>query len=135
MIKKSVTGVIIVVLLPGCSQSDRPCATTNVQKQGSASVVLDILVHVDGASGDQHPLVCGVGGDFPAGRELAFRHAESRELVHAVFPAGVTPPKSPDGKFVLRGHFQNIQNMSRYTLKKPSQDYRYLVVSSWEHSE
>jgi hypothetical protein len=94
-----------------------------------------ILVPVDGASADQHPLVCGVGGDFPAGCELAFRHAESRELVHAVFPAGVTSPESPDGKFVLRGHFQNIQNMSRYTLKKPSQDYRYLVVSSWEHSE
>jgi len=52
-----------------------------------------------------------------------------------VFPAGVTPPDTLDGKFVLCGHFQGIQNMDRYKFKKPEKDYRYFVVSSWEHSE
>ena len=134
MIRNSVPCVIFLALFYGCSERDSPHARTDVPKQDAASVVANELVRVDGASGDQHPLVCGVGGDFPAGRELAFRHAESRELVHAVFPEGVEPPPSADGDFVLRGQFQEIQNMSRYTRKKPGPNYRYLVVSSWEHA-
>jgi hypothetical protein len=105
---------------------------------GSQAETLKNLAYVDMHAADyttQHPLVCGAEGDFPTGRELAFRQVESKETVHAVFPEGVTPPKTFDGKFVLRGHFQGIQNMDRYKLKKPEKDYRYFVVSSWEHQK
>jgi len=100
-------------------------------------MTLENLVYVDASSADapQHPLVCGAGRDFPAGRELAFRHSESRESVHAVFPEGATAPVRLNGSLVLRGHFQGIQNWDSYKRKKPQEDYRYFVVSSWKHRE
>lgn len=104
--------------------------------QGASSITLAPLVPVDASSSDtQHPLVCGAGRDFPTGRELAFRNPQSREFVHAVFPEGVTPPRSFDGKFVLYGQYQGIQNRKSYTLKKPPEDYRYFVVSSWRQED
>jgi hypothetical protein len=112
-------------MIPGASPQALP---------GRPSATLDDLVHVDAIeSCPQHPLVCGVGGDFPAGHELPFRNSPSGEFVHAVFPEGVTPPETLDGKFVLRGHYQAIQNRTRYTWKQPPKDYRYFVVSSWEY--
>jgi hypothetical protein len=99
-------------------------------------VTLDNLVCVDPAAATtQHPLVCGAGRDFPTGRELAFRNPQSGEFVHAVFPEGVTPPEKLGGKLVLRGHFQAVQNRKSYTHKLPPEDYRYLVVSSWEQQK
>jgi hypothetical protein len=98
----------------------------------SHSTTSKSLVHVDASSGRQHPLVCGAGGDFPDGRELAFENSESGDFVHAVFPAGVTPPEKLDGPLVLHGHYQGIQNWTRYTHKRPKEDYRYFVVSSWD---
>ncbi len=117
--------VVALFCVLGCSQTN-------------TSLTLKNLVYVDMYSPSyhtQHPLVCGTGRDFPAGRELAFRQSESRESVHAVFPAGVTPPNTLDGKFVLRGYFQGIQNRGSYKFKKPKEDYRYFVVSSWEYKE
>jgi hypothetical protein len=103
------------------------------ETQSRPSIALNNLVYGD--DDRQRPLVCGAGGDFPTGREMAFTQVESKETVHAVFPADVTPPTTLDGRFVLRGHFQGIQRMDRYTHKKPEKDYRYFVVSSWEHKK
>lgn len=108
----------------------------NNAAQGEASITLAHLLGIDASSSDtQHPLVCGAGRDYPAGREFAFRHFQSRELVHAVFPEDVTPPKSFDGKFVLHGQYQGIQNRKSYTLKQPPENYRYFVVSSWKQEK
>jgi hypothetical protein len=79
--------------------------------------------------------VCGAGRDFPTGRELAFRTSQSQEFVHAVFPEGVMLSKTLDGKFVLHGHYQGIQNRTIYTLKRVPEDYRYFVVSSWKQKQ
>jgi hypothetical protein len=76
--------------------------------------------------------VCGVGRDFPAGHELAFESSRSPEFVHAVFPEDVPPPEVLEGKFILHGHYQAIQNKQSYSRKPPPEDYRYFVVSSWE---
>lgn len=104
--------------------------------QGESSITLAPLVHVDASSSDaQHPLVCGAGRDFPAGREFTFIHSQSREFVHAVFPESVTPPKTFDGKFVLHGQYHGIKNRKNYTLKHPPEDYRYFVVSSWKQED
>jgi hypothetical protein len=123
--------LVAVLCLAGCSPSNRPTLADTPAVQDRASVTLD----VDGPSGDQHPLVCGVGRDFPAGHELAFRGSPSGELVHAVFPEGVAPPKTLDGRFVLHGHYQAVENKKRYTLKRPPKDYQYFVVSSWQAAE
>lgn len=64
-----------------------------------------------------------------------FRDPESEKSIHAVFPEGVTPPKALEGKFVLHGHYQAIQNRKSYTLKQPPEDYRYFLVSSWKQQE
>jgi len=122
----------------GCSQSDHLKTIGKTQEQDLSSATLNDLIYVDMFSPDydtQHPLVCGVGRDFPNGKEMAFKQSESEESVHAVFPADVTPPKELDGKFVLHGCFQGIQNRGVYKLKKPTEDYRYFVVSSWEHKK
>jgi len=120
----------------GSAATDEP-APGNAGKKDSSLTTLENLVYVDVSSGHapQHPLVRGPGRDFPSGRELAFRRPESREWVHAVFPKEVTAPEKLDGKFVLHGRFQGIQNMASYTMKKPGKDYRYFVVSSWERME
>lgn len=108
----------------------------NKAVQGKSSITLASLVAEDSSSSDtQHPLVCGAGRDFPIGREVAFRHSLSREFVHAVFPENVTPPKTFYGTFVLHGQYQGIQNRKSFTLKQPSEDYRYFVVSSWKQEE
>jgi hypothetical protein len=96
-------------------------------------MTLDNLICFDASF--QHPLVCGPGRDFPAGKELTFKNAESEVGVHAVFPEEVTVPNKLQGTFVLHGHFQSIQNRARYTGKKPPEDYNYFVVSSWEYRE
>lgn len=117
----------------GCSQAGRPIPADNPLGENRATVTIEDLVHVDASSSDfQHPLVCGAGRDFPTGRELAFRNAQSRQFVHAVFPEGIQPPQNLDGKVVLRGRYQAIQNREIYTLKIPPGNYRYFVVSSWE---
>lgn len=131
------TAFILVVLCAfGCSQAERPTPVDAFPVQSAGLVTVTDLVYADPASTTtQHPLVCGAGRDFPTGRELAFRNPESREFVHAVFPEGVTPPEKIDGKLVLRGRYQAIQNRKSYTLKQPPQDYQYFVVSSWEYSK
>jgi hypothetical protein len=98
-------------------------------------ITLGNLVYVDMNARNyttQHPLVCVEGGDFPTGKELIFRHLESGESIHAVFPKGIMPPKDLDGEFIFHGHFQSIQKWGHYKLKKPGKDYRYFVVSSYE---
>lgn len=130
--------ICIVALLCtfGCSQPDAPKETGTTRQQGSSVRTLDNLIHFDAVSaGYQHPLVCGPGGDSPAGQELTFKNAESKDFVHAVFPEEVTAPDELQGNFVLHGHFQSIQNRTRYAGKKPPEDYRYFVVSSWEHEK
>lgn len=127
-----------VVFASRDDRSDSGKSRNYYEQQDSASVTLANVVYVDMFSSDyttSHPLVCEVGRDFPAGRELAFRRPESGESVHAVFPENVAAPEDLKGSFVLRGHYQRIQNRDSYKLKKPSEDYRYFVVSSWEHSE
>jgi hypothetical protein len=105
--------------------------------KGDSSITLASLLRVDASSSDtpQHPLVCGEGRDFPVGREFAFRHAQSREFVHAVVPESVEPPKTFNGKFVLHGRYQGIQNRNIYTLKRPPADYQYFVVTSWKQED
>lgn len=128
--------VIVMLCAAGCSHNDAPISAGTAEKQDTTSVTLTGLVHFGAVSADpQHPLVCGTGGDFPAGREMTFGYSESQGWIHAVFPEGVTPPKDLNGNFVLHGRYQGIQNWDRYTLKKPRQDYQYFVVSSWEHEE
>jgi hypothetical protein len=92
------------------------------------------LVYVDALSaGYQHPLVCGPGGDFPAGQEFVFKNEESDHFTHVVFPEEIEIPDDLQGDFVLHGSFQGIQNRTRYTQKIPPDDYSYFVVSSWEY--
>jgi len=120
----------------GWSQAGSPTPTGTSSVENRASVALGNLVPIDAASSNtQHPLVCGVGRDFPNGRELAFQNPQSREFVHAVFPEGVKPPEDLGGKFVLNGRYQGIQNRESYTLKQPPRDYRYFVAASWERKK
>lgn len=113
----------------GCTKTDHSTPT-------ESSTTLQDLVYVDMFSpsyNTQHPLVCSTSGDFPNGKEMAFKHSESKESIHAVFPEGVTPPDSLKGKFILYGDYQSIQNRDKYKLKSPKEDYQYFVVSSWEY--
>lgn len=122
-----------------CSPTNRSNLENLHDKQDNASTILEDLVYVDMFSPDyntQHPLQCVVGGDFPEGKEMAFRQSESEKSVHAVFPAGVKPPDTLDGKFILYGSFQGIQNRDIYKkFKKPKENYRYFVVSTWEQKK
>jgi len=120
--------IFVVLCAFGCSQTEQPKPT------GDSLTTLDYLLHVDHASATtQHPLVCGIGRDFPAGRELAFMNPKSKEFVHAVFPEELPLPQNPKGKCVLYGRYQTIQNRSSYTRKHPPEDYRYFVVEKWDH--
>ena len=117
----------------------------NHEQQEPALVTLENVVYVDIFGRDcptEHPLTCRPGKDFPEGREMAFRRPESGEPVHAVFPEAAAAPENLDGGFVLHGHFQGIQNWDAFTptdanflIKIPPEDYRYFVVSSWEHRD
>ncbi|MBC7981318.1 MAG: hypothetical protein H7Y36_12215 [Armatimonadetes bacterium] len=118
-----------------CSRVEHPAPTDTPTEQGRTTLTLGNLVHVDATSeGISHPLVCGVGRDFPDGHELIFRSLESGELVHSVLPEH-EPPKTLDGKFFLNGHYQTIQNRKSYSIKQPPEDYRYFVASSWEQQK
>ena len=107
-----------------------------------ASVTLEDVVYCPSGSPSQQPLMCLPGKDFPEGREMTFRDPESGEFVHAVFPKAVAAPENLEGSFVLHGRFQGIQNWdafqpanSKELIKSPPRDYRYFVVSLWEHGE
>ncbi len=127
--------ILAVLCFFGCSRVEHPAPTDTLTEQGRTTLTLDNLVHVDAMSeGISHPLVCGVGRDFPDGLELIFRSLESGELVHTVFPED-EPTKNLDGKVLLSGHYQTIQNRKSYTLKQPPEDYRYFVASSWEQQK
>ena len=133
---KIVCGIVAALCTFGCSQSDAPQRTDSTHQQESSSITLASLVYVDELSaGYQHPLVCGPGGDFPSGQELLFKHTESNDFIHAVFPEEIRIPDELQGNFVLQGQFQGIQDRTLYTRKKPPEDYDYFVVSSWEYQE
>jgi len=150
--------VVAVLCALGCSQDDGPSVTDNLhqpvtsnkhqpvadnqEQQEPASVTLENVVYSPGGSPSQQPLMCLPGKDFPEGREMTFRDPESGEFVHAVFPKAAAAPENLDGSFVLHGRFQGIQNWdafapsdARPVMKIPPKDYRYFVVSSWEHRE
>lgn len=130
--------IIALFCVVGCSRIDSSPQRESPEAQDRRSITLKNLVYVDMYAADyatQHPLVCGAGRDFPTGSELAFKQVESKETVHAVFPAGVASPETLDGKFVLHGHFQGIQQRDGHDFKPPGKDYRYFVVSSWEDGE
>lgn len=130
-----VCSVVLVLCTFGCLQSDAPRRTGSTSQQETSSrVLLTNLVYVDALfTGYQHPLVCGPGGDFPAGQEQVFKDTESNDFIHVVFPEDIATPDELQGNFVLHGHFQGIQNRTRYTRKIPPEDYSYFVVSSWEY--
>jgi hypothetical protein len=120
----------------GCSGTRLPTPRATQSSQNVQSATLHILVHVDGASlNTAHPLVCGTGRDFPAGREFAFTDFQSQAFVHAVFPENVMPPNELNGKLLLHGRYQAIQNRDHYKFMKPSESYQYFVVSSWEYKK
>lgn len=128
--------IIFLFCLLGCTDTQNTQSLPDTERQRSASVTLKNLVYVDPSSSTtQHPLVCGAGRDFPGGRELEFRNSKTRESVHAVFPEGNKAPVNLNGSFILHGYFQGIQNKDSYKFKKPENDYRYFVVSSWEYDK
>ena len=142
---------IVLCCTFGCSQSDSSHSTGGAEKQGDSSVTSEPtgVVEQQGVSsmttedlvyfpdyGNQHPLICIPGGDFPNGSEAIFRHAKTGEAVHAVFPEGVSAPEDRDGRFAMRGHYQGIQKRREGPIvKRVPKDYRYFVVSSWENSK
>ena len=98
--------IVIVLCVFGCRETDHPASI-------DTSTTLQNLVNVDmfsPAYSTQHPLVCSTGGDFPNGKEMAFKQSESEESIHAVFPEGVTPPDSLKGTFILHGKYQSIDS-------------------------
>ncbi len=118
----------------GCYSVDR-LTTARVNKDKDVTT-LQNLEYIDALSaGITHPLVCGDGRDYPNGRELVFRVDPSTPPIHAVFPDGEDSPESLDGRFRLYGYYQHIQNWDRFTVKRPSKDYQYFVVTSWKHEK
>lgn len=84
----------------------------------------------------QHPLICTKGGDYPGGVEMIFiKQSNPKEWVHAVFPKRTAVPKNKKNAVVLRGYFQNVQNIDNYKIKRVPVDYKYFVVSSWEYQK
>ena len=76
-----------------------------------------------------------------ARKSMLRRAAAAKRL--AVTRAAILEVNSPrpgarvelDGKLVLHGRYQAIQNRKSYTHKPPPENYRYLVVSSWEYGK
>ena len=109
-------------------------ACQNGPEDPANSETLNNLVLTDPASPDQpsHPLVCVEGGDWPDGAELVLREKnDASKWIHAVFPKGMKAPDKPNGVVTLKGYFQGIQKNDRFVYKKPGEDYRYFVVTSW----
>ena len=136
---KTRTACLIAVFCSvGCARIDGADGAHSTGDASHTSITLADLVYVDMFAADyrnQHPLVCGAGGDFPAGREMVFRRSESGKSIHVVFPDKTAAPENVKGTFVLRGWFQGIQNVSLAggkLQKKLPAEYRYFVVASWE---
>ncbi len=124
-----------LIFVIGCTSVNRP-TTEDAQSNATPITILSNLEHVDAvAVRFAHPLVCGEGGDYPNGRELVFRVDSSTHPIHVVFPETDNSPQSLDGRFVLYGYYQTIQNWGRFVHLKPHVDYKYFVVMSWEHKE
>ena len=107
------------------------CSSTN-------STTIGNLSHIDIYSSTyttQHPLVCGEGKDYPNGCELFFTDGETRKTIHAVFSDTHSAPTDFEKHLILTGYNKGIQNRDNYTLKIPSSDYQYFVVTSWEYEK
>ena len=125
--------ILSLLFVIGCSTVSRPTAS-NSQSNNTPLTILQNLEYFDALSaGVQHPLICSEAGGYPDGRELTFEAPGSTEMIHAVFPATVSPPSVLKGKFVLRGRFQRIQKKRDGDwIKRPGDDYQYFLVTSWE---
>ena len=125
--------LMMIVFAFGCSEDVNPKPGTSSNERRKPLVTLEQMTYV-GTSRYQfeHPLVCGVGRDFPAGMEKVFKQGETGEHYHVVFPRPSMAPETLDGTFLLRGYFKVLENFQLYTFKKPSKSYKYFVVSSWK---
>lgn len=128
--------IIVLFCLPGCSDTKNTQSSSDIEIQTGTSITFRNLVYIDPSSSiTQYPLVCGAGRDFPFGYELEFQNSKTKKSIHAVFPESKRAPSNLNGSFILKGHFQSIQNKNSYKLKKPGKDYRYFVVSEWRYEK
>ena len=121
----------------GCSQAERSAPTGSHALQSAPSETLENLVYVDMFAPDyttQHPLV----GRSAGGRDMAFKHIQSGETIHAVFPKGVSAPEDLNGSFILQGRYQVTPEKNTKEdrlVKRSPKGYRYFVVSSWKQKK
>ena len=125
--------ILVVLCTFGCSHVERPTTADTQAVQNATSETLDNLVFVDMFApdyGTQHPLIGRSGG----GQDMAFKHVGSGEIIHVVFPRGVSTPESLNGRFILHGHYQIASekhtNEDR-PVKRTPKGYRYFVAASW----
>jgi hypothetical protein len=128
--------ILVVLCAFGCSQTEQPTPTDTPAVQDAPSETLDNLVYVDMFAPDyttQHPLI----GRAAGGRDMAFRHIQSGETIHTVFPKGVSLPEAFEGQFVLHGQYQTVppQREDGRLIKRIPKDYRYFAVSSWKQNK
>ena len=90
----------------------------------------------------QRPLLCGKDRYYPLGTDMVFKHSETRDEFHVVFPKGVALPGKSElsDPLTLYGHFETIKTTpDGEALDEPAKPakgsllgYRYFVVSRWE---
>ena len=131
--------ILLLLFAFGCSHTEPPAATDSPGVKNVPSETLNNLVYVDMFAPSyttQHPLI----GRSVGGRDMAFRHAQSGKTIHAVFPKGVSAPDDLNGQFKLHGHYQTTAKVKEekeasIVKKRIPDDYRYFIVSSWEHKK
>jgi hypothetical protein len=129
--------MLLLLCAFGCSQTEQPPPMDAPAVNNAPSTTLANLVYVDMFAPDyttQHPLV----GRSAGGRDMAFRHTQSGETIHAVFPKGVSAPEALDGHFVLHCHYSQAVlpgGNDKSVVKRPKEVYRYFAVSSWKQKK
>ena len=129
---KTILVLVCMAMMMSCSP-DRDRGQKTMDGAGREQEITNLVpVAKTSPNMPSHPLVCVEGGDYPNGVELIFSDREDPAAwVHAVFPESVKAPDELDSAMVLQGHFQKIQERSRFEHKQPPEDYRYFVVTSW----
>ena len=131
--------ILVLLCAFGCSPTEQPTPADTPAAHDVPLETLDNLVYVDMfAPGytTQHPLV----GRATGGRDMAFRHIQSKDTIHAVFPKGVTAPDHFGGQFELHGRYQATPKVKRTEEQRPvkkriPEGYRYFAVSSWKQKK
>ena len=83
----------------------------------------------------EYPIIVGTEANVKEGTEYIIESEIDEKVIyyHIVIPKEVSCPDDLTIRIIYKGIFLKIINVEKFKFKKPSSDYKYFLVESWEY--